>query len=128
METTMKHHLSLVAVALLAFSGVVQAHATLQKSVPAANSTLTAAPRSVELQFNEAVQVTALTVQAGDAKPQDVVPLPKTAASKIVVPLPSLPAGSYTLAWRALSKDNHVMSGKIVFKVTAGAHHEGMAH
>jgi methionine-rich copper-binding protein CopC len=119
----MKYQLSFLAGALLAFSGAVLAHATLEKSVPAANSTLAAAPASVDLAFNEAVQVTALTLQAGDAKPQDIGPLPKAASSKIIVPLPKLSAGSYTLAWRALSKDNHVMSGKILFKVAAGAHH-----
>jgi methionine-rich copper-binding protein CopC len=128
MEKPMKYQLSLMAVALLAFSGAVQAHATLKKSVPAANSTLAAAPSSVDLEFSEAVQITAVTLQAGDAKPQDVGPLPKTASSKIVVALPDLSAGSYTLAWRALSSDNHVMSGKIQFKVSAGAPHEGMAH
>lgn len=124
----MKSYLSLVAVASLAFAGVVQAHAHLEKSVPAANSTMATAPKSVELAFNEAVQITALTLQAGDAKPQDLGPLPKTASSKIAVPLPELAAGSYTLAWRAMGGDNHVMSGKILFKVEAGAHHAGIAH
>ena len=66
----MKSYLSLVAVASLAFAGAVQAHAHLEKSVPAANSTLASAPKSVELAFNEAVQITALTLQTGDAKPQ----------------------------------------------------------
>lgn len=124
----MKYRLSVVCLTLLAFSGAVQAHATLEKSVPAANSTLAATPGSVDLQFNEAVQVTALTLQAGDAKAQAIGPLPKMASSKISVPLPSLSAGSYTIAWRAMSSDNHVMSGKIQFKVGAGAHHEGGAH
>ena len=118
----MRCHLSLLTVALLAFSGAVQAHATLQKSEPVANSTVAPAPKNVELEFSEAVQVTALTLQAGDAKAQAIGPLPKAAASNIVVPLPSLPAGSYTIAWRALSSDSHVMSGKILFKVEAGAH------
>ena len=79
----MKSYLSLVAVASLAFAGVVQAHAHLEKSVPAANSTMASAPKSVELAFNEAVQITALTLQTGDAKPQDIGPLPKAASSKI---------------------------------------------
>lgn len=119
----MKYRLAAVALALVAFSGAVQAHAKLQKSIPAANSTVTAAPGSVDLTFNEAVQITALTLQAGDARAQAIGPLPKAASSNIVVPLPSLPAGSYTIAWRALSSDSHVMSGKILFKVEAGAHH-----
>jgi methionine-rich copper-binding protein CopC len=123
----MKSYLSVVVVASLAFAGVVHAHAKLEKSLPAANSTMGAAPRSVELEFNQAVQITAVTLQAGDAKPQNIGPLPKTASSKIAVPLPKLAAGSYTIAWRAMSGDNHVMSGKIQFKVGADAH-AGMAH
>jgi methionine-rich copper-binding protein CopC len=128
LEKIMKTYLSLLAVASLAFAGAAQAHAHLEKSQPAANSTLTAMPKNVELEFDEAVQITALTLQAGDAKPKDVGPLPKAPASKITVPLPALAAGSYTLNWRALSDDNHVMSGKIEFKVSADAHHEGMEH
>lgn len=124
----MRCHLSLLTVALVAFSGAVQAHATLQKSVPVANSTVAPAPKNVELEFSEAVQVTALTLQAGDAKAQAIGPLPKAAASRIVVPMPDLPAGSYTIAWRAMSSDNHVMSGKFQFKVGAGAHDEGHKH
>lgn len=123
----MKSYLSFVALASLAFAGAVQAHAKLEKSQPAADSTLTAAPQALVLEFNEAVQVTALTLQAGDAKPQDIGPLPKTAASKISLPLPVLAAGSYTVTWRALGDDNHVMSGKILFKIGADAH-AGMAH
>jgi methionine-rich copper-binding protein CopC len=119
----MKSLLSLFAVASLAFAGAVQAHAKLEKSQPAANSTVTASPTTVELEFSQPVQLTALTLQAGDAKGRDVGPLPKAASGKISVPLPVLAAGSYTLSWRAISADNHVMSGSIPFKVGAHAHH-----
>jgi copper transport protein len=123
----MKIRPCVVAVAALAFAGLVQAHAHLEKSQPAANSTLAAAPRSVELEFNEAVQITALSLQAGDAKPRDIGPLPKAAASKIAVPLPELAAGSYVLAWRVLGGDSHVISGKITFKVETGAQRGNIA-
>jgi methionine-rich copper-binding protein CopC len=127
MGKAMKSFLYPVAVALVAFSGVVQAHAHLDKSVPAANSTLATAPRQVELQFNEAVRLTALTVQAGDAKPQEIGPLPKTTSNRITVPMPPLAAGSYTIAWRAVGGDSHVMSGKILFRVGAKPVPEGAA-
>lgn len=115
----MKSCLSFVAMTSLAFAGAAQAHAHLEKSQPAANSTVVASPKTVELEFNEDVQVTALTLQAGDTKATDIGPLPKAAASKVAVPLPALAAGSYTLTWRALGDDNHVMTGKIQFKVGA---------
>jgi methionine-rich copper-binding protein CopC len=119
----MKSLLALVAVASLAFAGAVQAHAKLERSQPAANSTVTASPANVQLEFSQAVQLTVLTLQAGDAKGKELGPLPKTASGKITVPLPALAKGSYTLTWRAVSSDNHVMSGTIPFKVDAGAHH-----
>ena len=123
----MKSYLSFVALASLAFAGAAHAHAHLEKSQPVANSTLTTAPKTLDLELNEAVQVTALTLQAGDAKPQDIGPLPKAASSKISLPLPALAAGSYTVTWRALGEDNHMMSGKILFKIGADTH-AGMAH
>jgi methionine-rich copper-binding protein CopC len=86
------------------------------------NSSVAASPKTVDLEFNEDVQITALKLQAGDARDTDIGPLPKAPARRISVPLPTLTAGSYTLIWRALGDDNHVVTGKIPFKVGPDAH------
>jgi copper transport protein len=128
MEKPMKSSLPVVAVALFAFAGLVHGHAKLEKSVPAANSTLAAPPKTVELEFSEAVQITALTVQGGSVKAQEIGPLPKSKSTRIALPMPHLPAGSYTVAWRALSADSHVMSGKIQFTIGVNSDHASKGH
>ena len=113
----MKSYLSLIAGLSFVVSSVAQAHGHLERSQPAANSTVATAPKNVVLEFNEAVLVTALTLQLGDGPAQDLVPLPKTASKEISVPMPTVAAGSYIIKWRAMSDDNHVMSGKLLFKI-----------
>jgi methionine-rich copper-binding protein CopC len=40
-----------------------------------------------------------------------------------MVPAPQLAPGAYTIRWRALGADNHVMSGTIRFTLSAGDSH-----
>lgn len=114
----MNKYLSIIAALSFAVSSTAFAHAHLEKSQPAANSAVST-PKEVVLEFNEPVQVTSLTLQKGDEKAQDLSPLPKAAAAKVTVPMPSVAPGKYIVKWRAVSDDNHVMSGKLLFTVTA---------
>lgn len=117
----MKRYLSLIAMALLAVAGAAHGHTRVQKSEPANNSTITQLPKNVVLAFSAAVQLTALTLQKGDGKAQDLGPLPKAAVKEISVPMPAVGAGNYIIKWRAAGDDGHVMSGKVLFTVAAGA-------
>ena len=108
-----------VFLAALGFAGVAAAHAHLQNSAPANHSALAVAPTQVTLNFHEAVQLTALSVQAGSAKPQKLGPLPSETSKTFKLPLPSLDTGAYVITWRAVSEDRHVMSGTIAFTVQA---------
>lgn len=115
----MKLPLAVVAFASFAVAGAAHAHAHLHKSDPANNSTITSVPKNLVLEFNEEVKVTALSLQKGDDKAQDLAPLPGAAAKEISVALPSIAPGSYIVKWRAMSDDNHIMSGKVLFTVAA---------
>jgi methionine-rich copper-binding protein CopC len=115
----MKRLLSILAALSLAASGAAFAHAHLEKSQPADKSSASAAPKEVVLEFNEPVQVTALTIQKGDETVQDLGPLPKAATAKVTVPMPAIGSGKYIVKWRAVSDDNHVMNGKFTFTVVA---------
>ncbi len=117
----MKKLLSVIALASLALTGVAFGHAHVQKSEPANNSSIVQPPKNVMLEFNEAVLLTALTLQKGDAQAQDLGPLPKAAAKQVSVPMPAVDAGSYIIKWRAAGDDGHVMSGKVLFKVAPAA-------
>ena len=107
------------AVALGWLPVFVQAHTHLQHSMPQADSS-GAAPEHIMLEFNEATQLTALTVQkegGGDA--QKIGPLPGTPEKTIHVAAPKLEPGTYVLTWRAVGDDKHIMSGTVRFTVVA---------
>lgn len=106
-----------VFLAALGFAGIAAAHAHLQSSTPANHGVLAVAPTEVTLNFQEAVQLTALSIQAGNAKPQKLRSLPSDISKTFKLPLPSLGTGAFVIAWRAVSEDRHVMSSTISFTV-----------
>ena len=106
-----------LGVLLLVASGLAQAHAHLEGSTPAEGSTLNAAPASVELKFSEAVTLTALTIGKPDEKGQSLEPSGKKPVQKVTAAVPSLSPGKYVINYRAVSDDNHVMSGAVHFTV-----------
>ena len=114
--------LSLVSgLVLVAFGATANAHAHLQKSTPADNSVITTSPSNLVLNFSEAARLTALSIQKGDEPLQNLKPLPTTAAQQISVPLPPLMPGTYSVNWRVVSDDGHVMAGALHFTL-AGDH------
>ena len=104
---------------LMTFAGTASAHAHLEKSSPADGSVLTTSPPSIVLSFSEAARLTALSIQRGDEAKQNLKPLPTNAARQISVPLPPLKPGTYSLTWRVLSDDGHMMSGTLRFTLAA---------
>jgi len=119
---------TLLCVVSLLFAATAYAHAHLEKSTPAEKSVLAALPESIVLNFSQAVRLTALSIERGDGTSEPIAPLPAEAGTTLAVVAPALPAGEYVIAWRALSKDNHVMSGKIHFTVAPQAATEHSAH
>ena len=115
----MKSRCLLSGIALIVFAVTAQAHAHLQKSSPADNSVVTTSPPNLVLNFSEAAQLTALSIRKSGDPEQKLQPLPTDAAAQITVPLPRLTSGAYTLSWRVLSADGHVMSGSLRFTLSA---------
>jgi len=94
-----------------------EAHAHLLQATPADGSVLTEAPPSFMLLFNEPARLTALNLQKDDAAPQKIGGLAEAASARWVIPAPQLAPGSYTLNYRVLSDDGHIMSGSIKFRL-----------
>lgn len=98
-------------------------HLTLSSSAPAANSSV-APPTEIRLIFSQQPQrgSTSITVTgAGGSAVQvgDVTVDPendRAFSSAISTPLT---AGSYTVAWRTMASDGHVIRGDFRFVVTA---------
>ncbi len=106
-----------VAGAALALIGaaVVQAHAHLERAVPADGSVLHAAPTQLVLTLSEAARLTVLWIEPAGGERHKVAALPSQPAREISVVLPPLAPGKYVIEWRALSADGHVVPGQIHF-------------
>jgi copper resistance protein C len=100
---------------LVMWGATASAHAHLQTSSPADNSVITSSPSNLMLNFSEAARLTALSIQNGDEPRRNLKPLPTTAAQQISVALPALTPGIYSVSWRVVSDDGHVMAGALHF-------------
>jgi methionine-rich copper-binding protein CopC len=60
-----------------------------------------------------------LSIQKGSEPEQKLKPLPTTAAQQISVPLPPLTPGTYSVMWRVVSDDGHMMAGTLHFTISA---------
>jgi methionine-rich copper-binding protein CopC len=115
----------LIAVGLV-FSGIQSAvaHAELVKSFPVANSTLTEAPKYVQLEFGEAItnlkSKNANSIVILDSKAT------KIATSKIFIKkaiarvefVGRLKPGKYTVKYRIVSADGHVLNAQFKFTLS----------
>jgi methionine-rich copper-binding protein CopC len=111
----MKTSSILVAVAALALTAVAQAHTHLKEATPADKSVVNAAPTSLALKFSEAAKVTALTLHKDGGADEKLTASPNTASADFTAALPKLAPGKYSVDWRVVSDDGHIMNGKLSF-------------
>jgi methionine-rich copper-binding protein CopC len=106
-------------------SGTALAHAMLVKAEPARRAALTRAPSQVRLWFNEGIEKDYASLAVQDAAKATVTEIkPHVAADdpkSIVLPLPELEAGKYTVKFRVLSVDGHVVDSSYDFTVKSKA-------
>ncbi|HVN43911.1 MAG TPA: copper resistance CopC family protein [Steroidobacteraceae bacterium] len=105
----------LAAGALCLASIAAWPHAHLTGSEPPEGST-GKPPVQIVLSFSESARLTMLTLQRDGAQPQQLA-LPGAVGARLAIAMPPLPAGRYTLEWRALGSDGHVTSGALHFAV-----------
>jgi copper transport protein len=96
------------------------AHAVLLERVPTYGARIATAPRTVSLQFDQAVDAFANSIDVRSATGKVVTAGPtRTTDSgrEVVVPLRKLPKGAYTVRWHVTSNEGHVISGVYTFGV-----------
>ena len=101
------------------------AHSMLVKAEPARRAVLTKAPNQVRLWFNEEIEGDYASLIVLDDKKQSITDVKPTLASddpkSIILPLPELLPGKYSIKFRVLSVDGHVVESSFDFTVKGEA-------
>ncbi len=112
----------LLAIAWQVTAAPALAHATLERSEPAANAVLKTSPPTVRLWFTEFVESSFSSVQVLDKNGSQVDKRDSRRmaddAKGMQVSLEPLPRGLYTVAWKATSAvDGHLTAGSFSFTI-----------
>ena len=109
----------LAALVALALPAAASAHATLTKTEPEYGTRVERAPKVVRLHFDQSIDALPNAIHVYDSKGRLVSG--RTLLSKdertIAAPVSRLARGGYTVRWRAVSADGHVVSGVYTFGV-----------
>lgn len=112
----------LAASLMLFASSAAFAHAKITATSIADGAAVASAPTSFSVTFNEPVRIGSVTLtnSAGQAVPITYRAGTSPAAT-FSVPLPRLPAGTYTMTFRSIGADGHAMAPKTSFTIGAAA-------
>jgi copper transport protein len=113
---------ALIILLIGANTSPVQAHSNLERSDPPNNAELDQAPSQIRMWFSESVAINFSSVHLLDINGQEVVGLHLTLDASnprlVVVSLPKLGNGIYSLNWNILSgSDGHASEGLLVFGI-----------
>jgi periplasmic copper chaperone A len=99
------------------------AHAWLQSASPPVEGTVTQPPAELTIAFTGAIEPRFSTIEVTNDSAErvdDAQPRPASGdATRLSVGLRSLPPGTYTVAWHAISVDTHRTDGTYRFTVAA---------
>lgn len=111
--------LALVTISLpIAAASPALAHTAVRETSIAENAALSTPPSNFTVTFSAATGLAnvTLTNAAGRDIALDYTP-PHAMATTFTIPLPTLAPGAYTISWRTMARDGHVMPGAIHFTV-----------
>ncbi|HEY3542521.1 MAG TPA: CopD family protein [Gaiellaceae bacterium] len=114
---------ALLAAVLLALAApaAASAHASIRSEWPAYRERMAFSPRQIIIRFDQTVEVLPNAIQVLDANGRNLAGRAHTVARGMAAPVPKLPRGAYTVRWKALSTDGHVVNGVYTFGVRVRA-------
>jgi methionine-rich copper-binding protein CopC len=112
---------ALAGLLALACAHAADAHAVLVRSSPGSRAALHQPPDRVSLWFNERLEPAYSAVSVWDARETQVdlrdVRVAPEDPRRLIVSLPALKPGAYSVRYRVLSVDGHVVEGRFAFTV-----------
>lgn len=111
--------LAVLISSIFIFASPAFAHAQLDSTNPAASSTLSKSPKTIELTFSENVELTFGSVRLYDGRGDRIsTSSPKKQSGQTVaIKPPRLQNGTYVVAWNVVSADSHAVRGAFTFSV-----------
>lgn len=111
----------LAAILFLALQTSAWAHAFLDHAEPKVGGTITNSPTEIKIWFTQNLEPAFSTLAVRDAHGGEVdkkdAHLDDQNKSLLLVSLPPLPPGTYTVLWHAVSVDTHQTQGHFEFTV-----------
>ncbi len=121
MKSLIKNAQLLVAGALLFASTQVLAHAHLKKATPEPNSTVTEAPKSIEISFSETPETALSKIEVKNENGEiistgkAVEGSAKSSLSVALRPMTASDKGKIHVSWKAVTPDTHHKEGEFDF-------------
>lgn len=102
--------------AVVLVAPLASAHTTVKSSTLEDGGIYQTIPEVFDMVFAQKVGLASLvlTDENGNKIDLDFMP-PKSMSTEFSIPMPKLQRGDYTISWRAVSKDGHVLKGDIRF-------------
>ena len=105
----------------LAAVTAARAHAFVEHADPRVGSTVNGSPTEVKIFFTEKLVLPFSDIKVSDSTGKQVDKhdkhLDPSNGALLIVSVPALKAGKYTVTWRATSVDTHVTKGSFAFTV-----------
>lgn len=123
--TVSRSHVALfatLALMLVAAPSQAMRHLKLVKSSPSADTTMAVSPDAIRLWLSEPAEAAAskisLATSTGTAIPLEKITRDTAKNAPLVAKLTApIKSGQYTVTWKAMSKDGHVVNGTFGFRV-----------
>jgi copper resistance protein C len=115
---------TLAAVLFVTLPTRAWAHAFLDHADPKVGSVVTASPAEIKLWFTQTLEPAFSSTEVQDSQGKEVdkkdCHADKKDNSLLIVSLPPLPPGTYTVIWHVVSTDTHKTQGHFEFTIAAG--------
>ena len=125
-----RHIVAMVVLAVLVFPGATLAHSLLVRSQPERRATVTRPPEEVRLWFSERIEPAYARLSVSDAGGKQVdagdAAVDPADSTTLAVRTPGLRAGRYTVRYRVLSVDGHIVESSFDFTVRPAAAPKGI--
>ncbi|HEY2618554.1 MAG TPA: copper resistance protein CopC [Acetobacteraceae bacterium] len=112
----------LIAAAAFALASHAFAHAFLERASPPVGSEVNSSPPELSITFTEGVELLFSTIEVRDPGGAGIAAgKPHVTPGndrRLIIDLPKLPPGIYTVIWHATSVDTHKTEGSYHFTVT----------